>query len=91
MIQNFWWEQKQDEKKMAWLSWGKVCMPKSCGELGFKLLKPFNLALLAKQGWKLQMCQNSLVYMVLKARYFPDCDFFQASLLGNKLCMFGEA
>ena len=20
MIQNFWWEQKKDEKKMAWLS-----------------------------------------------------------------------
>ena len=49
MIHNFWWGQKQDEKKkMAWLSREKLCAPKSCGGMGFKWLKPFNLALLAK-------------------------------------------
>ena len=51
MIWNFWWGQKQDEKKMAWLSWDKFCFPKAEGGLGFKKLKEFNLTLLAKQGW----------------------------------------
>ena len=50
MIRNFWWGQKQDERKMSWLSWEKLCVPKSCSGMGFKLLKPFNLALLAKHG-----------------------------------------
>ena len=50
MIRNFWWGQKQDEKKMAWLSWDKLCSPKADGGLGFKKLKEFNLSLLAKQG-----------------------------------------
>ena len=36
MIRNFWWGQKQDERKMAWLSWDKMCVPKSCGRMGFK-------------------------------------------------------
>ena len=58
-------------------------MPKSCGGMGFKLLKPFNLALLVKQGWRLQVGQNSLVYKVFKERYFPDCDFLHASV-GSK-------
>ena len=49
MIRNFWWGQKQDERKMSWLSWEKLCVPKSYDGMGFKLLKPFNLALLAKQ------------------------------------------
>lgn len=57
-ICNFWWGQKQDEKKMAWMNWDKFCMPKACGGMGFKLLKPFNLALLAKRGWRLQVGQN---------------------------------
>ena len=67
MIRNFWWGQKAEEKKIAWLSWEKMCEPKSSGGMGFKKLKQFNLALLAKQGWRLQTDHTSLVYRVLKA------------------------
>ena len=83
LIRNFWWGQKQNERKTAWLSWEKLCMPKSCGGLGFKLLKLFNLALLAKQGWRLQVGKHSLVFKVFKAKYFPDCDFVNASMGNN--------
>ena len=48
MIQNFWWGRKRDERKMAWLSWEKLCEPKKVGGIGFQELKQFNLALLAK-------------------------------------------
>ena len=51
MIRNFWWGQKHDERKMAWLTWEKLCEPKDSGGMGFCQLKQFNLALLAKQGW----------------------------------------
>lgn len=43
-------------------------------------LREFNLALQAKQGWKLQIEPNSLAYQVLKAKYFLECDFVNASL-----------
>ena len=83
MIRNFWWGQKQNERKLNWMSWDNLCKPKVDGVMGFKQLKPFNLALLAKQGWRLQMGQNSLVYHVFKARYFPTSDFVDASLGNN--------
>ena len=48
MIRQFWWGQVKNEKKLAWLSWDKMCMPKDSGGLGFWDLRSFNLALLAK-------------------------------------------
>ena len=83
MIRNFWWSQKSEEKKIPWVSWEKMCERKTCGGMGFKNLKCFNLALLAKQGWRLQLAQDSLVFRVLKAKYFPRCDFIHASLGHN--------
>ena len=57
--------------------------PKACGGMGFKILKRFYFTLLAKQGWRLQLAQDSLVFWVLKAKYFPRCDFIHASLGHN--------
>ncbi|XP_075660665.1 uncharacterized protein LOC142630550 [Castanea sativa] len=82
MIRNFWWGQRNDERKIVWMSWEKLCALKSSGGMGFKKLKEFNLALLAKQGWRLQQSHDSLVYKVLKAKYFPTSEFSQA-VLGN--------
>ena len=63
---------------MAWLSWE----PKAKGVMGFRKLKQFNLALLAKQGWQLQMGHDSLVFWVFKEKYFTKCEFIDAHL-GN--------
>ena len=80
LMRNFWWGQKNDERKMVWISWDKLCTPKSQGGVGFKQLKQFNLALLAKQGWRLQVCSDSFMFRVFKARYFPNCDFIHAKV-----------
>ena len=68
---------------MAWLSWDKLCQIKEEKRHWFKQLKQFNLALLAEQGWRFQMKHDSLVYRVLKAKYFPKCDFINASMVNN--------
>ena len=80
MVRKFWWGQTNKKTKMAWHSQDKVCTPNEEDGLGFRDLKAFNLALLAKQGWRLQTNTSSLVYRVLKARYFPDNDFLGAKL-----------
>ena len=80
LMRNFWWGQKHNERKIAWISWDKLCTPKSQGGMGFKQLKQFNLALLAKQGWRLQVGSDSLMFWVFKAHYFPNCDFINAKV-----------
>ena len=50
--------------------------------MGFRDIQAFNLALLAKQAWKLIHNTHSLFYRVFKSRYFPNCSFMDA-VLGN--------
>ena len=80
LVSQFWWGQKEKERKMAWISWKKMCTPKSEGGMGFKDLKAFNLALLAKQGWRLNQYPDSLTHRVFKAKYFAKCTFMEAQV-----------
>lgn len=80
LIRQFWWGQGKDHKKLVWLSWDKLCMPKAMRGMGFKDLRLFNLALLAKQGWRLQTNSTSLFAWVFKVKYFPHCSFLEAEL-----------
>ena len=57
-----------------------MCLLKEKGGMGFQDLKLFNLALLAKQGWRLQTNSSSLFYRVFKEKYFLSCDFVEASM-----------
>ena len=53
------------------------------GGLGFKSLSEFNVAMLAKQAWRLLNNENQLVTQLMKARYYPKIDFLNASLGAN--------
>ena len=80
LIRNFWWGQREKERKLAWIAWEKMCTPKAERGMGFKDLRAFNLALLAKQGWRLTQNIESLAHRVLKARYFPESNFLEAQI-----------
>ncbi|XP_030969612.1 uncharacterized protein LOC115989874 [Quercus lobata] len=79
-LRSFWWGQKQQESKVAWVGWKKMCKPKSLGGLGFRNLHAFNLALLAKQVWRIFTNPSSLAARILKAKYFPYEDILNAGL-----------
>lgn len=73
--QKFWRKKKINKGKPA-ISWKKVSKPKEEGGLGFRDLKLFNRALLAKSAWKLCTDDTSICALSLKARYFSDGKVF---------------
>lgn len=80
----FWWGSKSsNERKIHWMKWSRLCKDKFKGGLGFRNLTDYNLALLAKQGWRLLVSPKCLMARVLKSKYFRDCDFMEARLGSN--------
>ena len=57
-----------------------TCKPKSQRGMGFRNLQAFNLALLAKQAWRILSNPSTLVGCILKAKYFPFSDILHAEL-----------
>jgi hypothetical protein len=70
-------------KRFHWMSWEKLSMHKIHGGMGFKNLSAFNLAMLGKQGWKLQTDTESRVSRLFKARYYPHSNYLASSIGHN--------
>ncbi|XP_042964722.1 uncharacterized protein LOC122298944 [Carya illinoinensis] len=83
LMQRFWWGMKGDRSKIKWLSWKTLGISKEEGGLGYRDFENFNVALLAKQGWRLLKQPDSLPARILKAKYFHKSDFIQAKLGSN--------
>lgn len=64
LMVNFWWGSNGDKKKVHWMNWKSLCKSKINGGLGFREFQAFNLALLAKQGWRFIHFSESLFYKV---------------------------
>lgn len=62
------------------MAWERICVTKEDGGLRFRELRKFNIAMLAKQGWRLLNNDNPLVTSLVKARYYPNSDFLNAKL-----------
>jgi hypothetical protein len=78
MICRFWWAQQDKDNKMHWVSWDTICQRKEKGGLGFRDLHLFNLAMLARQGWRLVQNPDSLCAQILRAKYAAGGSLLQA-------------
>ncbi|XP_035547377.1 uncharacterized mitochondrial protein AtMg00310-like [Juglans regia] len=83
LMQKFWWGSRDNKIKTQWLPWKLLGKNKAKGGLGYRDFEHFNLALLAKQGWRLIQQSQSLAAKVMKAKYYFRSDFLNAKLGSN--------
>ncbi|KAK4400699.1 putative ribonuclease H protein, partial [Sesamum angolense] len=76
---NFFWS-NTERNKIHWVAWDKMCISKKEGGLGFRKMQTFNVAMFAKQGWRIMSNPNLLISRILKARYYRDNDFLHAKI-----------
>ncbi|KAF5459563.1 hypothetical protein F2P56_019502 [Juglans regia] len=80
LISNFWWDTQDKGEKIHWKGWNYLSKNKASGRLGFRDLMSFNLALLAKQVWRILQNPTTLVARILKAIYFPNKSILEAKV-----------
>ncbi|XP_057418938.1 uncharacterized protein LOC130713163 [Lotus japonicus] len=78
MISNFFWGGDVSQKGMHWTKWNKLCKNKLEGGLGFRDFKAFNIALVAKNWWRIYSNPEALVAQVFKGVYFQSGDMWGA-------------
>ena len=79
-MSQYWWGDDENQRRMHWFTWGKLCLPKNRGVMGFRDTHSFNLAMLTKQCWRLIENYDSLYARVLISRYYPSGDILNCEL-----------
>jgi hypothetical protein len=83
IIRDFWWGDEENKRKMHWMFWEKITRPKSQGGIGFRDLRVFNQALLARQAWRLIQFPDSLCARIIKAKYYPSTHLLDTAFIKN--------
>jgi hypothetical protein len=74
LIKKLWWGEEGNQRKLHWIVWEKLILPKCRGGMGFRDMKQFNQTLLARQAWWLIQFPDSLCSRLLKAKCFPNSE-----------------
>ncbi|XP_073351828.1 uncharacterized protein [Aegilops tauschii subsp. strangulata] len=79
----FFWEGAGPKHKYHMVKWQAVCRPKAQGGLGIINSKLMKIALMCKWIWKLSQGETGLWMDLLRAKYFPGGNFFEAATQGS--------
>jgi hypothetical protein len=83
MIRRYWWGAENGKRKTHWLGWDSMLRPKSQGGVGFRDMRLFNQALLARQAWRLIQFPHTLCAQILKTKYYPNGSLIDIVFTGN--------
>lgn len=69
ILRRFLWGGSDEVRKMAWIRWSRICLPKERGGLGIRNMQLFYFALLGKWKWRIIADNPSVWPDLLKILY----------------------
>lgn len=78
-LTRFWWDSKMNKRTICWVSWNKLTRSRKLGGLGFRDIKHFTDALLAKISWRILSNPECLLARILKGKYYHASPFLVSS------------
>jgi hypothetical protein len=85
LTRNFCGGEEAGHRKVHWMAWEKQLRPKSMGGIGFRDMRLFNQALLARQVWRLIQFPDSICARLLKAKYYLRGELIDTAFLSDAL------
>lgn len=76
IMRNFFWGGGVDHKRMSYVAWNRITMPKGMGGRGLRSLAEMNKALVLKNVWKIATGQGAMWIQVIRAKYYPRSCFW---------------
>lgn len=87
-LRKFWWGENANGNSLMLKCWDSICLPKSCGGLGFRRMFDLNFALLSKLAWSVASDKDILWVKILRSKYLrgkfflsDDLSFYNSSWL----------
>ncbi|XP_013601475.1 PREDICTED: uncharacterized protein LOC106308921 [Brassica oleracea var. oleracea] len=75
----FWWDSDATTRKICWIDWDSLPQPKQKGGLGFRDIREFNIAMLAKLAWIIIKRPDSLMSRILLGKYCHSSSLLEVS------------
>lgn len=73
-MMTFYWQRVSKDRKLALISWEKICRPREAGDINLKLLSWLSKALGAKLVWKIYIEHNRKWVKILQKKYLSGSD-----------------
>ncbi|XP_026440576.1 uncharacterized protein LOC113339540 [Papaver somniferum] len=86
LMRNFVWGAVEGRKKLMWVGWKKICMPKTYSGLGIKSLRKTNQALLIKWIWRYSQKKNCLWRKIMCQKFKKNEEVLMPDVDNNSQC-----
>ena len=77
-LTRFWWDHDPSTRNICWVAWDTLTQHKDVSGLGFRDIQDFNIAMLAKNAWRILTNPDCLLACLLLGKFCHSSSFLSS-------------